>query len=83
MRAFTVDARYRAYIESTLARAIADVINDVERREDEDPRIQRLATVPDQFIDPTEAGHALTILVSVPAYDTAAAELVLAAGALS
>jgi hypothetical protein len=68
MRVFTCPARYRAYVESTLAATMREVRLDSELRADDEPRIQRLAGVPDQFIDETETGD-LLIMVSIPNAD--------------
>jgi hypothetical protein len=64
MRLFTVPAAYRRHIEAAVAMAVADVGKDVERRSDEDVRIQRMAPVNDAFIDTTADGT-LLIMVGV------------------
>lgn len=62
MRAFIIPAQYRAYMESVIRTAEIQIRQDVDRRADDDPRVQKLATVPDQFITPDAKGS-VTILL--------------------
>jgi hypothetical protein len=64
MRLFTGPAAYRRYLEASLALALAEIKRDADRRADEDPRVQRLSTIPDRFI---EAGDAGTLCIMVGA----------------
>lgn len=64
MRVFTVDAKYLGYVESTIAVTLAECGRDIDCRDDEDPRVRKLAPVPSQFIDHAKRGTA-TIIVGV------------------
>jgi hypothetical protein len=65
MRLFTGPAAYRRYLEASLALALAEIKRDADRRADEDPRVQRLSTIPDRFIEAGES-RTLCIMVGVP-----------------
>jgi hypothetical protein len=65
MRLFTGPAAYRRYLEASLALALAEIKRDADRRADEDPRVQRLSTIPDRFIEAGDTGT-LCIMVGVP-----------------
>lgn len=88
MRTYSVPAAYRRHIESSIALAMAEVGADVKYREDEDPRVRRLAPVPDAMLEPRETGRLLIVVmdaaadpalhsidVSEPLYAIAAASL--------
>ena len=63
MRTYSFPACYQRFLESTLALATAEVKRDRSRREDEDPRIQALATIPAPQIDPGRTGIITILLV--------------------
>ena len=62
MRVYAVSAAYRQFLEHEIDALITRAQQDEERRADEDPRIQQLANVPDEQINPRERG---TLLLAV------------------
>ena len=62
---FTCPAVYRAHVERELAILLAEIGRDVRNRADEDPRVQKLAPLPDEWLTLDEKGTAV-IMVSVP-----------------
>jgi hypothetical protein len=65
MRLFDFPARYTRFVTAQLALMGAEIRRDADRRDDEDPRVRRLATIPGTFIDPAARGRVI-VLVGVP-----------------
>jgi hypothetical protein len=63
MRVYVVPAAYRRYLESTIAAELRRIELDQQLRADEEPRIRKLATVPDQFIDAGAEGVTLVAVL--------------------
>jgi hypothetical protein len=64
MRLLTVPAAYAAYVESELARIERETGLDADCRADEDTRVQRLALIPNAFVDPTAQGTLVIFVVT-------------------
>lgn len=60
-RSFSCSGKYKRHIEAALAMAFADVRHDIACRADADPRVRRLAPVPDDRIDESESGDLLVL----------------------
>lgn len=67
MRRYTVSAKYARFIEATIAIAIAEAASDREHREDEDPRVRRMAKVPEKYIDAGAEGDVEILVDGVEA----------------
>lgn len=67
MDLLTIPACYRRYVEDELALIAAGIRRDASRRTDADPRVQRLAWVPDHLIDPADDGTLILTIQTAPA----------------
>lgn len=64
MRVLRCRAAYRDYVLDRIQTVLAEVERDVAMREDEDPRVQKWASVPKAQIDRRRTGT-LTIVVGI------------------
>jgi hypothetical protein len=80
MRVYVVSAAYRQFLEHEIDALITRAQQDEDRRADEDPRVQALATVPDEQIDRRETGTLLLAVFDADAETSALVERVQARG---
>jgi hypothetical protein len=66
-----IPATYLPYVAAELLVLTAAIRKDVERRNDEDPYIRRLAPIPDRFVDTEAAGNVVMGVVSCGLSSTA------------
>lgn len=64
MRTYSVPRIYQRFLESSIALTLAEIGRDTRRREDEDPRVRALATIPDMFVDAAETGRLVVLVMT-------------------